>query len=94
MVLQLINGFQFTSQDPKGTGVYTLADGSGRTLVVWQNRDGWSNMVGTSFVLLSLPANTAVSVAVYGWDGRRQVVCIALSSLLSPSLSSLILFYF
>ena len=72
MVCELTRGMEFISADPKNSGVSVLA-GNGRTLWVWQNRPGWSNLAGTSFTLTDIPAGTT-TVEIYGWDGLRKTV--------------------
>ena len=75
MACKLARGMKFTSVDPKNTGVSVLA-GDGRKLWVWQNRPGWSNIAGSSFTLIALPADTT-TVDIYGWDGLRKTVSAA-----------------
>ena len=75
LVTRLTQGLNFTSLDPKRSGVYVLS-GTNKKLWVWQDRAAWTNKPGTSFTLTNIPVNTT-RIEVYGWDGLRKTVSVA-----------------
>jgi hypothetical protein len=74
MVCDLTRGMEFTSVDPRGTGVSTL-EGEGRKLWAWQNRKGWTSMPGTVFTIKQLPPG-AEKLDVYAWSGLLKSIPI------------------
>ena len=75
MVCELTRRLEFTSVDPKNSGVSVLA-GAGRKLWVWQNRPGWSKLAGPSITLTEIPEG-ATTLEIYGWEGLRKTVSTA-----------------
>lgn len=74
LVCQLTRGMQFLSFAPFTTGEFKL-QGAGKTMWVWQNRQGWTSHTGTSFTVSDIPLG-AGRVQVYGWDGLRKTVSL------------------
>jgi len=75
-IIKLTAGMEFESLDPKGTGVYVLAksDKSSR-LWVWQNRQYWSSIVGTTFSITSgLAGFTTLETHI--WSGLYSTVSL------------------
>lgn len=67
MVAKLTRGMEFVSVDPRLTGI-SILEGNGNKLWVWQNRQGWSSLAGTSLNLQEIPPS-AISIDIYGWNG-------------------------
>ena len=72
LVLDQTAGMQFMSLDPKGRGEFIL-NGNNKKMWVWQNYANWSNITGTSYNVIGIPAG-ATTLKVYGWDGLRSTI--------------------
>ena len=70
MVSRLTEGMQFVSLDPRGSGEFVL-EGDGKRLIVWQNAEGWTNHLDSSFTVQNIPA-TATQLEVYRYDSWTQ----------------------
>lgn len=70
MVSRLTSGMQFVSLDPRGSGEFVL-EGNGKRLIVWQNAEGWTNHLDSSFTVQNIPA-TASHLEVYRYDSWTQ----------------------
>lgn len=73
MIMNIVHDMHFTSNDPKGTGVYKLK-GGGKSVWVFQNiHTSWTNLFGNSFTISDIPAATT-QVQVYDGNGVFQTV--------------------
>ena len=72
IVLQLTREMDFMSLDPRKSGLFVLT-GAGKKMWVWQNRKGWTDRPGTSFVVTDIPEGVD-QIEVYGWEGLRKLV--------------------
>lgn len=77
LVCRLSAGMRFVSADPKAAGLFVL-EGNGKKLWVWQNREKWTDRLGTSITIDGIPAGTQ-KLEVYGWDGLRKEVAVGQS---------------
>lgn len=74
MVMGLTKGMEFTSLDPRDSGIFTL-EGGGKKMWVWQNRSGWTDRAGTSFTVSNIPVGSA-TLEVYDYTGNKQDITL------------------
>jgi hypothetical protein len=73
-VLQLVcrvsKDMEFVSCDPRNKGTFVL-EGTGRKLWVWQNRTGWTDKPGTTFILKGIPKQST-KLEVYRYNSWNK----------------------
>jgi len=74
LVAQLTAGMGVVSSDPKGTGEVVCA-GGGKKLWAWQDRQNWSNKVGTSYTVQGIPSGLT-KLDIYNYNGKIRTVDI------------------
>jgi hypothetical protein len=70
MVLELTEGMEFVTLDPRRKGTFVL-EGAGKKLWVWQNRKGWTVRHGSEITITGIPTR-AKRLEIHGWDGMRR----------------------
>ncbi len=73
MVLRIAGDMTFTWLDPHATGTYAL-EGDKGLLFVWQDRPGWTDVPGKSWVV-QLP-DWATTAELWAWDGLRKTIAV------------------